>query len=254
MRAESGRGCRWMLCCLLAGRLMAQEAAPASPSVEPTTPHVQICVFYAIELGYSAVVAYDRPIPKETAIRDLTELATGLGYESIDALRRAVPGEENRRELAYSSDEGASQISFRLGERALDRQQGTLKLEPFIVAYREYGRIDLDVMVGDLNEKRFVYRGLRDYESPFVRIRHHGSGVSHRFQIEVLDASFEKLDLPPFAPPDEPLEWDQPVDRNRSGLREWVGLVALALGCAAVVFWLLSRRGRRRRRRRRRLR
>lgn len=228
-------------CALIVGR--ALSAPPADPSLPPVLgdPNVQIVAFFVPELGYAATVAYRERVSRAQAKADLMELARALGYERYSDLQRTEPGADKPLPLAYEVADGGATLGFRLSERAFSRETGTFKLEPFISAYRAYGRIDLEFTVGDLAGKRFAYRGIGDYDNQWVRIRHHGEGVFHSFAIEVLDPSFEQLDLPPFAPPVAPLQADE--EGNKESLPKGVILTAVgaALVAAGLTFAVLVR-------------
>jgi hypothetical protein len=239
--------------CLVAALHAQPPASTPADAPRPgiaTPPAVQVFAILAPEFGYQATVAYDRVVSRAEAKLELQALAQGLGYESVNDLRRWAPGEKERRELEYRASERGSEIGFRLSERAFFRGDGRFKVEPFIAAYRQYGRIDIDLVVGKLDQAAFRYKGLRDYDDRYVRLRYHGADPTYSFQVEVLDPSFERLDLPPYAPPEEPLQSTWPPDRNRVGWREWLGLVLLAAGSATVAYLLVRRGGRRRVRRR----
>ncbi|NUP99648.1 MAG: hypothetical protein HUU35_07325, partial [Armatimonadetes bacterium] len=210
-----------------------------------TPPVVQVMALFVPEAGYQCTVAYAVPTTRQQATRDLAELATGLGYTSVDDLRRSVPGEEARRPIEFEQTPPGLTVGFRLSERALNRSIGTFKLEPFIDAFREHRRIDLDLVVGDLDGRRFAYRGVGDLETAAVKLRHHASGVSHSFAIEVLDPGYRSLDLPPFAPPALPLQADQKDDKESTSLLE-LSMLALLAGAGGLVAFVLVYGGLRR--------
>ncbi len=222
---------------LLWGMVLAMPALAAPPAPEPITspPAVQIVAFFVPEAGYQTTVAYSQAVPRETALRDLTILANRLGYESVDQLRRSRPDGGEPLPLALDEAGGGLTVGFRLSERAFNRDVGTFKLAPFIEAYRAYGRIDLDFVVGPLDGRSFAYRGVGNWDSRQVRLRHHGRGTAHAFVVEVLDPDLRELALPPFAPPALPLQADGSVGRSAPA---WYELAMV--GAASAVVGLLA--------------
>lgn len=196
-------------------------------------PVVQVVVFFDADLGYQAVVAYDRNVPRAEIKQQLTVLAHGLGYGALDDLRRSKPDSDGKLPLGIEDSRAGSQVSFRLSERAFNRSIGTFKLEPFIDAFKAYRRIDLDFAVGPLQGQQFIYHGLRDYEDGQVILKFH-SGPSYSFRIGVKDPAYTTLKLPPFAPPTEPLR-KVASDRKES---PWRWQTPLAVVAAIAVGWL----------------
>ena len=236
---------------------LAQEAPDAAVS---TPARVQILCYYSPELAYQASVLYSAAAVKEFGIdaaqakQDLTKLALGLGYDSLSKLHRVDYG-KGPRPFEIANDSDGLSIGFRLTEAAFHRERGTFKLEPFVAAYQRYGRIDLEFLVTPWNGTAFAYRGLGNWDSPAIVIRHHANGGDHSFRIAVLDRTLDQYDLPPFAPPALPLQAAEDSHKDSRFGREQVifGIVAAGLSIAVflLVFWGLRRwerpkRGRRR--------
>lgn len=249
---------RWLPALLwVAGIAFGQPASSESAPTVAARPNVQIAVFFAPEMAYATALSYDRAVSREQALADLQELATGLGYDSVDDLRPSQPGAAKPTPIRFETTKDGLNVGFRLSERAFNRSIGTFKLEPFVRAFAEYGRIDLDFMVSDLNGRRFAYRGVGNWSSDEVVIRHKGQGTYHTFAIEVREPALKDFELPPFAPPVTPVGADQEGDKESDFPVEYVILVlvaaAVSLVVFAIVFYGLGRwhRGSKTRRRRR---
>lgn len=233
-----------LLSCWLAAS--AQDVAPSPPSPVPT---VQILVLFDPLLGYEGTVTYAVPVTRDQAKAELAELARRLGYSGLDELRPFDRASGQRGALRYRSVPGGAELSFKLSEAALGRQDGTIPLEPYLAAYRAYRRINLEFYVSDLNGRAFDYRGPRQVENRWVRLRSQGAGGYQSFQAEILDPGFESLELPPFAPPEVPLGAGANAPAATAGApgRRLVGAVVLGLGLSLVVYlalfgWLTRRR------------
>jgi len=244
-----GVGARAQLSCLLlvVGRLAAQPAGQTSPQPDSlTTPAaVQVTVFFWAATGYAATALYTKAISEAEARSELEVLAAGLGYGSAAELRRSYPGTEKPDAFEFETSPSGFTVGFRLSERALNRDLGTFKLEPFLKAFGRHGRIDLDFMVGDLDNRVFNYRGIKQFESRNVRLRHHGGGPHHSYSIEVLNPQAASFDLPPFAPPELPLGEDSRRGAPKHPAGSSILLVILA-AAAAVGTYLVVERGLRR--------
>ncbi|MCC7492492.1 MAG: hypothetical protein IT204_09110 [Fimbriimonadaceae bacterium] len=216
--------------------VVATAAAPPrlGPAVTPVTgpPAVQVVAFLAPEFGYQTAVTYDTAVTRQVALADLTRLAALLEYRSLTELQPTEPGREQPLPFHFETESGGLTVGLRLSERAFNRAKGTFKLEPFLLAYARYRRVDLDLMVGQYGDRIFAYRGVGNYENAAVRLHHHGAGGHHSFRAELLQPAATKLDLPPYAPPELPLETGGGSRRSPSGGQTAV-LVALA-GLAAV--------------------
>lgn len=258
MKASRWRLVSW--CAALLGVLPPALGQDAVPAAVVTPPNVSVFCWYSPEMAYQAALTYSAAavakfgIDEAAAKRDLAALAAGLGYDRVEQLQRVDYG-RGLKPFVLERDKIGLSVGFRLSEAGFNRGNGTFKLEAFVVALRRYGRIDLDFVVTPWDGKKFAYRGLGNYESPEVVIRHHGNGGSQSFRIAVLDTTREAYDLPPFAPPALPLQADLEDDKDSGLSREQivVGVVAGALSAVVflLVFWGLRRWERPRRGRRR---
>lgn len=258
MNGSGWRRLGW--CAVLSLVLPAATAQTPGQSAVETPPNVSIFAWYSAEMAYQATVTYraaalaEFGVDEAVAKQDLAELARRLGYQQLTQLQRVKYG-EGPQPFAIQKDKDGLSIGFRLSETAFNRSVGTFKLEAFVAAYRRYGRIDLDFVVTPFDGKVFAYRGLGNYDSPAVVLRHHGNGGSQSFRVAVLDTTRESYDLPPFAPPALPLQTDLEDDKESGLGREQiiVGVMAggLSVGVFLLVFWGLRRWERPRRGRRR---
>ncbi len=240
-----GVGTRAQLSCMLlaVGRLVAQPAGQTSPQPDRLTSpaSVQITAFFWAATGYAATALYSQPLTEAAARSELEVLAAGLGYGSASELRRSYPGTEKPDAFEFETSSAGFTVGFRLSERAFNRDQGTFKLEPFLKAFGRHGRIDLDFMVGDLDNRAFNYRGIRQFESRDVRLRHHGAGPHHSYSIEVLNPQAATFDLPPFAPPELPLGEDSRRTSPKHPAGSSILLVVLATAAALGTFVVVER-------------
>lgn len=232
---------------VLCAALPLVAAPPDQPLSSP--PTVQVLLLFDPLLGYTGVVSYTAAVSRDQAKAELEVLADALGYESAADLRPFDPDTGRHTDLGYARTERGSELTFRTSEKFLDREHGTLRLEPLIRAYGHYRRINLEYLISDLNGRAFAYHGPGNYESDQVRLRHQGGTGHHAFQVEVLDPAFESLDLPPYAPPEEPLTAESNSRRGPADMsaRRRIGAVVLGIGLSLLVylllFGLLTRRG-----------
>ncbi len=256
-----GSGWRLLGWCVALSLVLRPAAAQApGPAAVDKPPQVSIFGWYSAEMAYQGTVTYSAAavqefgVDEQVAKQDLAVLAQGLGYAKLSQLQRVKYG-EGPQPFVFQHDKDGLSLGFRLSETAFNRDIGTFKLEAFVVAYRRYGRVDLDFVVTPWNGKAFAYRGLGNFDSRAVVIRHHGNGGSQSFRVAILDTTRQAYELPPFAPPALPLQTAQEGDEDSGPSREQiiVGVVAGALSIAVflLVFWGLRRWERPRRGRRR---
>lgn len=236
---------------ILLSCLPAAWPSPAAPhgSSLLSAPVVQVLVLFDPLLGYEGTVTYAVPVDRAQARAELAELAKRLGYSGLDELRPFDRASGKRSGLRFRAVKGGAELTFKLSEAALGRDDGTIPLEPYIATYRAYRRINLEFYVSDLNGRAFAYRGPGDFENRWIRMAHQGQAGYQAFQIEVLDPGFRSLELPPFAPPEVPLGSDAnpSTPRGDALARRLAGAVVLGLGLSLLVYlalfgWLTRRR------------
>lgn len=206
-----------LLSFLVCSAVIAQKKETKTERVKQ--PDVLVLVLSGIGPEDNVAINYSTEVAPEKAQQDIIRLQELSGW--------AISGAQASVEAPNVEGAKPTTGTTFTASGIVDTQQGILPIEPFIAALKRFDVIEIDYIVGS----GFTYRGLKDFENDYVKIKMSQSGKTYRFTAEVKDSDFEKLDLPV-------TQVEQEQERNEgmsSGAKIWL-LVGFALLAAATVF------------------
>jgi hypothetical protein len=147
-------------------------------------PQVLVLVLSGIGAFDQVSINYNSKIPKGEALKDIESLVRETAW----------PVRDPRVTVAQPSTPGAKRTTssvFRTPPLANTRD-GTLPLEPFILALRRFGSIQVNYLIAS----QFAFRGLEDFENDRVKITLRQAGNSYQYSVRVKKGDFDRLTLP----------------------------------------------------------
>ncbi|MGQ9784041.1 MAG: hypothetical protein ACUVRS_08685 [Armatimonadota bacterium] len=180
-------------------------------------PFDQVCI------NYTSVVS------KKEAMQDLDRFAR----------ESSCPVRNLRITVADTSTPGSTPTTSSVFETPMlvNLTEGTFVLEPFISALRRFKMIEVNYLV----MPQFSFRGLKDFESKWVKINLTQAGNSYRYRIHIKNSNFDRLGLPLREPENVPGGY-------RTGASKPIRiLVILVIAvCASLLAYMVAARFRRR--------
>lgn len=174
---------------LLAVALLGLAASPGSAATATMArpPDVVVMVFPGqyypsdgISFTYSGAVGQE-------ANSDLQTIASLAGWRPRNVkttTNLARPGEPARTAVECQVD------------GAVDWKAGALPIEPYIVAFRRFGLIQVNFLF----QTSFPFRGLRSLSTDQVDIGLHALGATYSYTVSIKKHDFERLNLPLIVP------------------------------------------------------
>lgn len=180
-------------------------------------PFDQVCINYA------------SVVPKTEAMQDLDRFAR----------ESSCPVRNVRITVADTSTPGSRPTTSSVFETPMlvNLTDGTLVLEPFISALRRFRLIEVNYLV----MPQFSFRGLKDFESKWVKINLTQTGNSYRYRVHIKNGNFDRLGLPLREPENVPGGYQTGVSKP---VRVLVVLVIAV--CASLLAYIAVARFRRR--------
>jgi hypothetical protein len=222
-------GAAAMIFCVLC---LAGLATPAWANALGEQPDVQVLLL-GDPAGQEMVdVTYRNIVPPAQVQRDLAAIAaaTGTTCVGVDISNKALP-------LAGVRATPMTGVTFvTAGSEPIGST--TLRLEPWIVALKNYPKISVTYIV----PPQFAFNGLRTYKDDHVSIQLVQNNSTFSYRVRVLDPRFDRLNLPLMQPTAEQIRLSA-AERRLNSFR-LIGLVVLSAFAAALgygVYTLLSR-------------
>lgn len=207
----------WAMTLAWAGSGRAQVPAPSGP------PDVLLLVYQRPGLGDQVDVTYAHTVPREQAQRDLQALAQAAGWTvKRSKITDGVPPVQGRS--------GAMTSASFVVAHAIDDTTHAFPLEALITAFRPYKRLALVFFVAS----GFQFQGLGQYADKNVRVTMEQHGSAYTYQIQILNAGFDRLNLP------QPNPGEARANR-RSPLLLLLAVLAAAVAAGAVVYFATAR-------------
>ncbi len=163
--------------------------------------------------GDEVSIAYTTAVTKEQVKADLAELQRASGWKLVNVkseTKPQTPGGSPTTSLSFST----------LGP--VDYANGYLKLEPFVMALKRLGRIEVQFLIPG----PFEFRGLQNFRNDTVNVSYSRTGVSYNYYVELAKNDFGSLNLP---------------GPKRKGLVLWIVLVSIAVIAGAAAYWVSAR-------------
>jgi hypothetical protein len=223
----------------------AQEAAPVTVPPSPSAsapaapapkqmPDVTILVAPIPNNQWMISMVYAKKVPKKEADARATRLVQLTGWHTGDAVftDRALEGTPLGGEAPVLSS-----LTFPAIGNMVDVADGTVSLEPFLLAFRDLNRVHLTV----LNPGPFNFRGLREHHDDNVDITLNAGQGAWTYVANIKNHRAERLNLPRYhqEPPKET------AAKGRAGTipKPLIlgGLVLVALVAGGAAFALVRR-------------
>lgn len=226
---------------MLIGGAFAQSPAPAPlPNLKP---EVQLLIAPG-PTGWMVATVYPGKVARaqtQARLRRL-RLMTGWPVEGLTFEDRQLDSQTaaaaNPAQSAAARPVMSSALFQTTGNLA-DFSQGTLALEPFLVAFQDFSRIHVTY----LGLTKFSYQGLRRYADPRVEIELQAQDGAYTFAVQLKERPFESLNLPARDIPQQE-KGTAAANTSAQSRRLWlrIGVVALiALGVAGLAYALAQR-------------
>jgi hypothetical protein len=218
-----------ILCISTARTAFSQEhpAPGAKSSSAADLPDVLVLV-EPIGEEANVAVTYSRAVSHADARSSLSRLAGLAGWK----LRRVSV---NDQEL-FADDESGRRTSLgkQTGIEATAANVAVtygraFRLQPFVEAYRDAGRLDLLFLMGGLNE----FTGLRSYDDPALSVKLLQEGGPYRYRIEVRKRSGALPKLP-LDEPVTPRKAPAAVQVKTESTKPSLGPVMVIAACAGL--------------------
>jgi len=202
-----------------AGRAVQASAPPQQ------VPDVTVLIFSGLAPVDQVVITYSGAVSGRAALADVNAFLSAGGVKAQRIGRPETIG-------------APKSTSVDLDVPGLANwNTGTLTIEPFIVAFKRFNRININYSV----QGTFPFRGLRDYSDKYVSISWLAGAGAQNYDITIKDRSFNRLDLPlAVAPPAEPRKEKVEAENHGGGTKTWVALI-LAAAAGTVAFIIVSR-------------
>ena len=207
----------WAFMLTWGGPGVAQAPTPVGP------PDIVVIVYQRPGLGDQVNVTYARVIPPAQAQRDIQALGQAAGWTIRGSkITNDTPPVQGK----IGAMTGASFVVA----HAIDDTSHTFPLEALITAFRPYKRLTLVFFVAS----GFQFQGLGQYADKNVQVVMEQHGSAYTYQIQILNSTFDKLNLPLPA---------QSTERRgqRSPLLLLLGIL-LAAGAAGVIVYVVTAR------------
>lgn len=223
--------------CLLVGTAHAQQSA------EATRPEVQILVVPG-PTGWMVATVYPGKVghaQTQARLRRL-RLLTGWPVENLTFEDRQL----DRQTAAVANPKQASttrpvmsSATFQTSGNVADYLQGTLVLEPFLIAFQDFNRVNVTY----LGLTKFPFQGLSHYSDEHVEVSLAAQEGSYAYQVTLKDHAFKSLNLPlhDIAKQESPPEAVNTTSPSRR-LTWGIAVVALmAVGVAGIAYAVAHR-------------
>ncbi len=215
-----------VLGCALLCLLIAPARAAGPRAGEPARgPDVLVIVLSGLGPTDQVSINYNSLVSKGDAEADINSLARGASW-TISGPRVTTGG---------PSDRQTTSSSFQTPPLP-NPADGTLPIEPFILALQRFGRIQINYIVNS----QFDFRGLEDFEDDRIKLNLVRHGNSFEYTALVKESGFSQLSLPVSAP--KPGEADQ----SPSGAGRIVLIIGIALALAVAAYLIAAAVSRRR--------
>lgn len=211
--------------------LMLGFAAPGGAqtvAMPPGPPDVLVLVFQRPGLGDEVGITYARTIPHTQAQRDLQALAQAGSFTPGDI--HIVDGASPVRGRAARM----TSVSF-VAPGVIHDETHAFPLEALIQTFRGYKRLTFIFFA----TSRFQFQGWQRYADNHVQIAMEQHGSAYTYQVQILNAQFDQLNLPQTGTAAGATTGTRPV--RRSPLALFLG-VLVAAGAAGVLIFLLMTR------------
>lgn len=208
---------------LTSGRAQTASAQPIGP------PDVLLIVSQRPTGGDLLNLTYGKTVPHDQVRRDLAALAHETGWTlSAPKITDAAPAVRASPGRALGRMTGVVVTT----PQAVQAETHSFPISAIASAFRGYRRIAAVFFTAP----GFTFQGPRAYADKNIKVTLAGGGTSYTCQIEILDPSFSRLDLP--------LSQPAPSTRPRTGTRTaaLLAVVGAAAGTGLLVYLLLVRR------------
>ena len=168
-------------------------------------------------------INYTSAIPKQQALGDIDALARDYSWIVREA----------RVTVASSSTPGARPTTSSVFRTAPlpNSREGTLPLEPFVSVLRRFGSIRVNYLLA----MPFEFRGLKEFESEYVKIDLKRGGNSYQYTVRVKGRDFKRLGLPLTEP-----KAHEPARAGTLAAARTLIIVGLALAAALVAYLIAA--------------
>ena len=208
----------WALTLTWAGPGMAQAPSPA------TAPDILVLVYQRPGLGDQVDITYSHVVPPAQAQHDVQALAQAAGWTVEQSkITNGLPPVQGRG--------GAMTSASFIVAHAIDDTSHTFPLEALITAFRSYKRLALVFFVAS----GFQFQGLGQYTDKNVQVAMEQHGSAYTYQIQVLNSSFDRLNLP------QPNPAQEAGRGRRSPLLLLLGILVAAGAVGVLVYAVTSR-------------
>lgn len=186
------------------------------------SPDVLVLVLDGMGPYDQVSINYAGTVSKTDAQKDLMELSKishwVIQNQSVSTQAGSMPGAKQTTSAAFQT------------MPVVDKTQGTLPIEPFIVTLKRFKNIQINYLVAS----KFTFQGLKNYENDNVKINLRQSGNSYLYTVGIKNSDFERLDLPLKAESGTAQKQPMPL-----GARILL-IIGLALVCAVIVYFVVA--------------
>jgi len=211
--------------------MMLGLAVPGKPQAVATPtgpPDVLVIVIQRPGLGDQVGVTYAQTVPRGQAQHDLQAFAQAAGLTPQETEIVDGPSPVKGRTAKMTS------MSF-MAPGVIQTEVHAFPLEALIGAFRGYKRLNFIF----ITDSRFQFQGLRQYADNHVRLTLEQHGSAYTYQVQVLSANFDLLNLPPSDIAAQQSGGIKTV--SRSPLLIFLGVLAAAGAAALLIFFLMTR-------------
>lgn len=218
-------GLRLLALLLLALVCSSAVCAERAETLKP--PDVLVLVLSGMGGRDQIGINYLTEVPARQAKADMDALAHQSGW-LVEHLSIAT------RPSGAPGGKPTTSVTF-LTPGVVNRTEGVLPLEPFIDTLKRFKTIQVNyILPGE-----FTFRGLKDFENEYVKLKLSNSGNSYAYRVQVKNGDFERLGLPLRQPPPEPKA--QPGISSGARLALILGLAIVCSVAAYLVALYVSR-------------
>jgi hypothetical protein len=223
---------------------VAQEKAPdkieKADSEAARMPDAQIVIAPELSsptmlIGWNISMVYPKLVPRVTVQGRANRLAA-LAKWKISKLEFEDRGLERSGQIKKSTD-AMSSVTFRTDAPLVDYQTGLLAIEPFAIAMRDLGRVNVMYMVPGA----FEYKGVKRYNDDNISLDFAGDKGVYSYMLQIKNHQASAYNLPireAVAPAKTRVATSEPPATK---VMRWGIIVALAAGMGCLVYAIASR-------------
>lgn len=201
----------------------ALHAVPPKPN-ESQMPDALIWIDARNPAASWISITYPKVVPRATAETHLGRLLQETGWKASNL--SITDGS-----IMKSGENAMTSVEFSI-PAAFDLGSGYLPIEPIVKAFQGASEVQIQYMV----PQTFRFRGLRDFENKYVRIKLYSGNNAYRYSIHLKVREFDTLDLPT---PGAPKSAQSTGGRMDPAVK--LLIIALALVTATLAFVLCVR-------------